>query len=127
LLARQQALDHLEFVRERIRQNQEEMSRLLSAGCTAAIAAQAHHFERSLEKLQADRAGTVALTERRVNATFQAMVLARQKRKMVESFRERQLARHQRNEAREEQKMLDDLASRRDRSILAWNPTRAVS
>jgi flagellar protein FliJ len=127
LLARQQALDHLEFVRERIRLNQEELSRLLSAGCTAAVATQVHHFERSLEKLEADRAGALALTERRVNTTFQAMVLARQKRKMVESFRERQLARHRRAEAREEQKILDDLAGRRDRSILTWNPTRAMS
>lgn len=124
LLARQQAMDQLEIVRERIRQNQQELGRLLSAGCTAAVAAQVQLFERSLEKQQTDRVAALALTERRVNAAFQAMVMARQKRKMVESYRKKQQAQHQRAETREEQKLLDDLAARRDRSVLAWSPTR---
>jgi flagellar export protein FliJ len=126
LLARQQALDHLDLVRERIRQNQQELGRLLSAGCTAAVAAQAQLFERSLERVQGERVAALAVTERRVNANFQAMIVARQKRKMVESFRKRQQARHQRAELREEQKLLDDLAARRERSILAWNPARTA-
>ncbi|MGD1083320.1 MAG: flagellar FliJ family protein [Verrucomicrobiota bacterium] len=124
LLARQQALDQLEIIRERIRGNQQELSRLLSEGCAAAVAAQVQLFERSLEKQQADRVASLAMTERRVNATFQAMVAARQKRKMVESYRKRQQGRHQRAEAREEQKLLDDLTARRERSIFSWNPTR---
>jgi flagellar export protein FliJ len=127
LLARQQALDHLEIIRERIRQNQQELSRLLAAGCTASVAAQVQLFERSLEKQQADRVAGLALAERRVNATFQTMIQARQKRQVVESFRKRQIARHQRAEAREEQKLLDDLAARREHSILSWNPTRMAS
>jgi flagellar export protein FliJ len=127
LLARQQALDQLEIIRERVRRNQQELSRLLSAGCTAAVAAQVQLFERSLEKQQADRVASLAMTERRVNAAFQAMLVARQKRKMVESYRNKQAALHQRAEAREEQKLLDDLAARRERSILSWNPTRMAS
>ncbi len=127
LLARQQALDQLDLIRDRILQNHQELNRLLSAGCTAAVVTQAHHFERALQKQQADRLASLALVERRVNAAFQAMILARQKRKTVESFRKRQLARHQRAENREEQKMLDDLASRRERSIFAWNPSRTAS
>ena len=124
LLARQQALDKLEIMRERVQRNQRELSRLLSTGCMAAVAAQVQLFERSLEKQQADRAASLAMTERRVNAAFQAMVLARQKRQMVESYRKKQQSRHQRAEAREEQKTLDDLAARRERSILSWNPAR---
>lgn len=127
LLSRQQAMDQLEVVRDRIRQNQQELSRLLSAGCTAAMAAQVQLFERSLEKQQADRVAGLALAERRVNASFQAMVLARQKRNMVENYRKRQIARHQRAETREEQKLLDDLAARRERSVLSWSQTRTAT
>ena len=57
LLARQQALDRLEIMRERIRRNQQEMSRLLSAGCAGrASRPKSSLYERSLEKQQADRA-----------------------------------------------------------------------
>jgi flagellar export protein FliJ len=125
LLARQQVLDRLEMARERIRRNQQEIVRLLAAPCAAAQLAQAGQFERALEKQQADLVAALAQAERRVQATFQAMLAARQRRKMVESFRAKQYARHQRAEWREEQKVTDDLASRRGRSILAWHSEEA--
>ena len=126
LLARQQVLARLEAARERIRLNQQEMNRLLAAGCAAARLAQVHLYERALEKQQAEQVLALAQAERRVQATFQAMLTARQRRKMVESFRAKQHARHQRAEWREEQKLLDDLASRRARPILAWHPEGAA-
>jgi flagellar export protein FliJ len=125
LLARQQVLDRLEAMRERIRRNQQEINRLLAAPCAAAQLAQAGHYECSLERQQADLVVALALAERRAQTTFQAMLAARQRRKMVESYRARQLTRHQRAEWREEQKLTDDLASRRGRSILAWHPEEA--
>ena len=126
LLARQQVLDRLESAREQIRRNQQEMNRLLAAGCAASQLAQIHQYERALEKQQAEQVLALALAERRVQAAFQSMVTARQRRKMVESFRAKQHARHQRAEWREEQKLLDDLASRRARPILAWHPEGAA-
>jgi flagellar export protein FliJ len=125
LLARQQVLDRLEAVRERIRRNQQEMNRLLASACAASPLAQASQYERVLEQQQAEQIAALALADRRVQNTFQAMLSARRRRKMVENFRAKQLARHQRAEWREEQKLLDDLASRRGRSILAWNPEEA--
>ena len=127
LLARQQVVDRLEAARERIRLNQQEIARLLAASCAAARLAQAHLYERALEKQQAEQALALALAERRVQSTFQAMLTARQRRKMVETFRAKQHARHQRAEWREEQKLLDDLASRRGRPILAWHPEGAAT
>jgi len=126
LLARQQVADRLEITREQIRRNQQEIGRLLAGACAASRLAQAHLYERALEKQQAEQALALALAERRVQAAFQAMVAARQRRKMVESFRAKQHARHQRAEWREEQKLLDDLASRRGRPILAWHPEGAA-
>jgi flagellar export protein FliJ len=127
LLARQQVLDRLETARERIRLNQQEMNRLLAASCAAARLAQAHLYELALEKQQAEQVLALAKAERRVQAAFQAMLTARQRRKIVETFRAKQHARHQRAEWREEQKLLDDLASRRGRPILAWHLEGAAS
>jgi len=125
LLARQQVLGRLEAVREQIRRNQQEMNRLLASACAASRLAQAGQYERALEEQQAEQVVALALAERRVQNTFQAMLTARQRRKMVGNFRAKQLARHERAEWREEQKLLDDLASRRGRPILAWKPEEA--
>jgi flagellar export protein FliJ len=122
LLARQQAADRLETARERIRRNQQEISRLLAAACAAAPLAQAGYYECALEKQELELAAAMALAERRVQASLKVMLSARQRRKMVENFRAKQLVRHLRNQWREEQKLTDDLASRRGRSILSWHP-----
>ena len=121
LLGRQQVLDKLDTIRGQIQRNQQEIHRLLTKSCTASALLQVNQYARSLEKLQADQIVALALAERRVNSTFQAMILARQQRKMVENFRAKQFARHQRSEWREEQKFLDDLASRRGRLMPSWN------
>ena len=127
LLARQQAIDYLEAIRGRIHLNQQEINQLLSAGCTAVRAAQAHQFQRLLDKQQEDRIATLALAERRVNAAFQAMIQARQQLKVVENYRDKQVAKYERDVLREDQKLLDDLASRRTGSILSWNPSESLS
>jgi flagellar export protein FliJ len=105
---------------------QEEMNRLLSAPCAATPLAQVSQYERALEGRQAEQALAVALAERRVQNALQAMLAARQRAKMVGNLRAKQLDRHQRAEWREDQKLLDDLASRRGRPILAWRPEEAV-
>ena len=65
--------------------------------------------------------------ERGVNTALHTMLTARQQREVVDSCFTRQKARYQRECARNEQKLLDDLASRRNLSILSWNQTEAVS
>ena len=109
-------------MREQILQNQREFNRLLSSPCAAAPLAQAGQYERALESQQTELVLALALAERRLNNALQTMLTARQRAKMVANLRLKQLARHQRADWREEQKTLDDLASRRGRPILAWKP-----
>ena len=114
LLARQHALDALEDIHQRIGQNDFARTRqLLTSGCTAAQAAQAQNYHRTLEKLRDDGVVALGQAERRVNTASKAMLAARQQREMVEVYREKQHAVHQRLELREEQKILDEFALRR--------------
>jgi flagellar FliJ protein len=113
LLARQQALDLLADMDHRIGRDYAQMRQLLAGRCTAAQAAQAQNFHSSLEKKRDDCVTALGQAERRVNAASQAMLAARQQREMVDVYREKQQAVHQRLELREEQKILDEFAIRR--------------
>jgi flagellar export protein FliJ len=113
LVARQQALGLLEAIEERIGLDFARMRQLLAGGCDAGQAAQAHSYHRSLEKRREDGLAALGLAERRVNATCQAMLAARQRREMVDVYRDKQRAAHQRLEWREEQKIQDEFGLRR--------------
>jgi flagellar export protein FliJ len=113
LLSRQHALASLEAIHHRIAEDFARMRQLLAGGCTAAQAAQAQNYHRSLEKMREEAVGALEQAERRVNAASQAMLIARQQREIVDVYREKQQAVHQRAELREEQKTLDEFALRR--------------
>jgi flagellar export protein FliJ len=120
LIARHQALDRLEAVEHELSVCWQELRKQLAGGCTAAEAAQAHAYQRSLVQRQNECTGALETAERRVNATLQSMLLTRQQREIVDKCFDKQKASHQREQARGEQKFLDDLAGRRGNSILAW-------
>jgi flagellar export protein FliJ len=113
LLARQQVLDLLTDMDQRIGRDFVQMRKLLAGRCTAAQAAQAQNFHASLEKKRDDCVTALGKAERRVNAASRAMLAARQQREMVEVYRDKQQAAHQRLALREEQKILDEFAIRR--------------
>jgi flagellar export protein FliJ len=113
LLARQQVLNLLADMDQRIRRDYVEMRKLLAARPTAAQAAQAQQFHASLEKKRDDCVAALGQAERRLNATSHAMLAARQQREMVDVYREKQHAVHERLGLREEQKILDEFAVRR--------------
>ncbi len=123
LLARRQALDLLEAIHQHISLDFARMRQLLAGGCAAAQAAQAQSYHRSLEKKRQDGLAALAQAERRVNAACQAMLATRRQREMVDAFREKQHAIHQRLESREEQKILDEFAIRR---VTALHPAQTV-
>jgi flagellar export protein FliJ len=123
LLGRQQAVTKLEAAQRELDDAMQDLRGKLAAGCAAAQAAQALDYQRSLVRRRDEAAQALGVAERRVNATMQAMLAARRQREIVDKFFEKQKAGHTRAQARNEQKMLDDLASRRGNSILAWNPT----
>jgi flagellar export protein FliJ len=116
LLARQQVLELLEAIEQRISRDFARMRELLAAGCSAGQAAQAQRYHCSLEKHREDCVAALGLAERRVQAAFQAMLAARQGREMVDIYRDKQRAAHSRLEWREEQKIQDEFALRRVRA-----------
>jgi flagellar export protein FliJ len=127
LLLRQQAVKKLEAVQHELNVCMQELRGQLAAGCTAAQAAQAHDYQRSLARRRDECTVALGTAERCVNAAMQAMLHARRQREVVDKFFDKQKLGHLRGLARSEQKMLDDLAGRRGNSVLAWNPTEIPS
>ena len=119
LLARQQAFDRLAGAQHELDVSSARLTDLLK-GCTAIEAAQANDYKQFAAKRRDECALALGAAERRVNAALQAMRAARQQREIVDKFLGKQKARHQREMAREEQKVLDDLAGRRGSSLFAW-------
>ncbi len=124
LLARRQALGLVEAIDQRIGRHFVQMRQLLAGGCPAAQAAQAQNFHRSLEDQRKESLAALGQAERRVQAASQAMLATRQKREMVDVYREKQQAVHQRLALREEQKTLDEFALRR---VTALNSAQTVA
>jgi flagellar export protein FliJ len=113
LLARQQALQLLEDIDQRIGHDFAQMRQLLAGGCTAVQAAQAQNYHCSLQNKRDDGVAALGQAELRVNSASRAMLAARRQREMVEVYREKQHALHQRLDWREEQKIMDEFAIRR--------------
>jgi flagellar export protein FliJ len=127
LLSRQQAVQRLEAAERQIQTAMQEIRELTVRGCTASKAAHAQEYQRALEMHRTDCVRALELAERRANAGLNAMLQARREREIVDKFFDKQKARHLREQGRAEQKLLDDLASRRPASIFAWSPTGATS
>ena len=127
LLARRQAVDRLDAVQREINAAWQELRAMLAKSCPASRVAQAHAYHQSLEKRRNECAAELGAAERRVNLAFQAMLLARRQREIVDKCFDKQKVRYQREQLREEQKFTDDLGGRRGSSILSWNPTGALS
>jgi flagellar export protein FliJ len=113
LLTRQQILNLLAEIDQRISRDFTQMRQLLAGRCTAAQAAQAQSFHASLQKKRDECVSALGQSERRVNAASHAMLAARRQREMVDVYREKQQTVHERLLLREEQKILDEFAIRR--------------
>src|SRR5581483_3699680 len=117
LLVRQQAIDALETARDHIHAHWAETRRQLSGKSSASQLSQLQDHSRVLERRQQECVAALRAAERSVNAASQLMLLARPQREIVDKFRDKQLAKHQRLEALEDQKLIDELAARRGPSL----------
>lgn len=127
LLARQQTIDRLDAIQAELNAGWQQLRDKLAGRCSASQLAQANDYHRALGRRRDECIAALGVAERRVNATLQAMLTARQQREIVEKSREKQKARHAREVFRAEQKVVDDMAGRRANSSLNWNPTEAMS
>jgi flagellar export protein FliJ len=127
LVAREQARQWVEGVRTKLGKTGQEILALLKDGCPASRAAQAQDYHRSLQQHLKEAITGLGQAECRVNMAKNAMLVARQQREIVDKCFDKQKDRHQREQLRGEQKLLDELASRRPASILSWNPGGGLS
>ena len=125
LIARRQALNALEAVERELSVCWQEWRGQLAGGFAAADAAKAQAYQRLLIQRRDECTAALEAAERRVNTALDGMILARQQREIVDKCFDRQKIRHQREQARGEQKFLDDLAGRRGSSIFAWKPVES--
>jgi flagellar protein FliJ len=122
LAVRRKAMEGLEAVERELSACWQEWRGQLAAGFAAADAARAQAYQRLLAQRRDECARAVENAERRVNAALQGMLAARQQREIVDKLFDKQKNSHRRDQARGEQKFLDDLAGHRGSSILAWKP-----
>jgi flagellar export protein FliJ len=120
LLARHQAMENLEQVGRDLSACWEMLRGQMSGGCTAAKAVQTRVYESSLMQRRDECARALENAERRMNAELHVMLQARQQREIVDKFFDNQKAGYEHEQARAEQKNLDEMAGRRSKSIFAW-------
>lgn len=113
LRARQSAEERLRSSLQALARHQEEVQAELMSGCPASRLAQQDGYRCLLEqrcqesRRQFDEATTAAA------ASLQTVLRSRQDREVVERFHAKELADHQREQLREDQKSLDEMALRR--------------
>src|ERR1700722_1472155 len=90
LASRRQAIEGLEAVDGELNASWEEWRGQMANGCAAAEAAQAHAYQRLLAQRRTECAFALETAERRVNATLQSMLLARQQREIVDKCFDKQ-------------------------------------
>ncbi len=124
LLAKQQTLQRLDEIQHNLDTAYRELRRQMEKGCDAATASQAIAFQAELGRKRDACAESLGVAERRLNVAFQKMMETRQQREVTDKFFDNQKLKYQREEARQDQKLQDELAGRRSASVFSWNPAR---
>jgi flagellar FliJ protein len=119
LLERSQAMERMRDVEHQLAEARHEWMREAQVGFSAEKALQFQRYELTLIERRKTCATAVSMAERKVNQALHAMMLARQNREAVDKFHQRQRDAHDRSIAREEQKLLDELATTMRGSLLA--------
>jgi flagellar export protein FliJ len=123
LLVRQQALKQFETIQCDLTAAWDQLRRELGMGCPAARMTRLRGHAEALNDERKLRETALQQSERAVHQSLQRMLAARQQREVVEKFRSRQRAHHDRDVASETQKFLDELATQRSTPALAGRIT----
>jgi flagellar protein FliJ len=120
IAVRQLAIDRLNETKRRCEAAWALSRERTAEGAPAAHLAQLRDYCRDMEKFQKECELAVAAAQRVVDQKWEKLVAARQAREVVDKLLKRQRERYDRELQREEQKLLDDMASRR--TPAATNP-----
>ncbi|MBC8001044.1 MAG: flagellar export protein FliJ [Opitutaceae bacterium] len=119
LLARHQALARLEAAELELSAAWSDLRRRRDTGCSAAEMTQAGEFSQALSRCRDTATAALAVAERGVNSSLQNLLEVRRQREIVDACHDKQKLAHQRELARQESRLLDDLAGRRFTPLLA--------
>lgn len=107
------ARSRLEAARLELEAARGEWGRLMNAGCTAEAACAHRDHCVNLEHRELRQVANLEQRDRALQAAWQVLMTARQKRETVDRFQELQRERHEHELQVEEQKLLDEMAGRR--------------
>ena len=119
LLARHQAVARVKAVEQELAAAWSDLRRRQETGCPAAEMAQAMAFSQVLSRRRDEAVTALMAAERGVNLSLQNLLEARRQRETVDACHDKQRLAHQRNQTRQENRLLDDLAGRRFTPLLA--------
>lgn len=120
LLERRRVFENLQALQQELARAWEQSRRLMQTGGCAAEVCRVHAYNRSLEQLRDEFTLALAHAERRVNAALHDMLRARRERELVERCRDKQQARHTREQDRRERRFLDEIAVRLTGPSVGW-------
>ena len=119
LLARHQAMSRVKAVELELSAAWTELRRRQDAGCSASEMKQVSEFSQTLSRRRDEATAALASTERGVNVSLKNLLEARRQREIVDACHDKQKLAHQREQSRQENRLLDDLAGRRFTPLLA--------
>lgn len=123
LLARQSAFSQLEATQHTLEQAWLRLRQTLESGCSASAATRLRQESGFLEEERKLREDALAQAERGVSQALHQMLAARKQREAVEKVRGKQRLAHDRDEQRDTQKFLDELATQRATPAQSWRST----
>ena len=120
LLALAEAMQKLEAVEHELALGQREYKRSLLGGTTTSRVAQHEFYCANVQRKREQAVGSVKEARAALERALQAMLQARRDCEGVEKMREKQVAVHNRELMRAEQKETDEMAGRQLASGLNW-------
>ena len=113
LKRRQEAAEQVEKIHQELASTWMKMRSELMEGASCGEINRLRDFCRVLEERRKEAAAGLQLAEQEVNRTFQVFLKARAEREVVDKFFDSQKAAWDRTLSKEEQKLLDEMATRR--------------
>lgn len=119
LLVCHQAVSRMKAVELELSTSWSDLRCKQDAGCSAAVMSQASEYSRTLSRRRDEAGVALMAAERGMNVSLKSLLEARKQREIVDACHDKQKLAHQREQVRQENRLLDDLAGRRFTPLLA--------